>query len=242
MNPRIGLEQAQTFIGCHLRPASGPAHRRRMAVTISRQAGAGAWIVARELAARLDQRAPAEDVKWTVFDKELVEQVLEDHNLPKKLAQFMPEDRVSMVDDMVTELLGLHPPSWNLAHASSESILRLAALGNVILIGRGANVITMKLPHMVHVRLVGSVEKRIERVMDYLKLERKAAVEFVQKADRGHQRYVREQFKVEIDNPLLYDLIVNTDRVTCEQAAELVAEVLLRRVATEEAKSGTQTS
>ncbi len=212
-----------------------------MAVTLSRQAGAGAWIVARELAARLDQRAPAEDVKWTVFDKELVEHVLENHNLPKKLVSFMPEDRVSMLEDMVTELLGLHPPSWNLVRATSDTILRLAAVGNVILIGRGANVITMKLPHMVHVRLVGSLEKRIERVMEYLKLERKAAVEFVEKADRGHHRYLREHFKVEIDNPLLYDLIINTDRVTCEQAAELIAEMLLRRAASEEARSGTHT-
>ena len=232
----MGLEQAHAFIGCHLRPAAAPLPRLRMAVTISRQAGAGAWIVARELAARLDQCAPAGEVKWTVFDKELVEHVLDDHNLPKKLVSFMPEDRVSMLDDMVTELLGLHPPSWNLARATSDTILRLAAVGNVILIGRGANVITMKLPHMVHVRLVGSQEVRIQRVMEYLKLERRAAVEFVEKADRGHNRYLREHFKAEIDNPLLYDLIINTDRVACERAAKLIADVLLRRMAALEAK------
>lgn len=208
-----------------------------MAVTISRQAGAGAWIVARELAALLDRRAPAEEVKWTVFDKELVEHVLDDHNLPKKLVGFMPEDRVSMLDDMVTELLGLHPPSWNLVRATSDTILRLAAVGNVILIGRGANLITMKLPHMVHVRLVGSLENRIQRVMEYLKLDRKTAVEFVERADRGHHRYLREHFKAEIDNPLFYDLIINTDRVSCERAAELIADVLLQHVAAVEARS-----
>ncbi len=228
MNMLPGLEQAQSFISCHMRPATRPPVPRRLAVTISRQAGSGAWIVARELAGILDRRAPADGVKWTVFDKELVEKVLEDHHLPKKLADFMPEDRVSMLNDTITELLGLHPPSWTLARASSETILKLAELGNVILIGRGANLITARLHHVFHVRLVGTLERRIQRVIEHLQLERKPAAEFVERADRGHGRYIREHFKAEIENPLLYDLVINTDRIDCSQAAELIAESLLR--------------
>lgn len=223
-----GLEQAQSFISCHVRPAGRPTPPRRLAVTFSRQAGSGAWLVARELAGVLDKRAPAEGVKWTVFDKELVEKILEDHNLSKRLAEFMPEDRVSMLDDMITEVLGLHPPSWTLARSASDTILKLAELGNVILIGRGSVLITAKLPHVLHVRLVGSIEHRIRRVMEQLKLERKAAIEFIERADRGHARYVREHFKAEIENPLLYDLVLNTDRVDIPFAAQLIADTLLR--------------
>jgi hypothetical protein len=223
------LEQAQAFISCHVRPPSPTPPRRRLTVTLSRQTGTGAWFVAKELAALLDQRAPGDGVKWTVFDKELVEKVLGEHNLPQKLAEFMPEDRVSFLSDMVTELLGLHPPSWNLLRATSESILKLAELGNVILIGRGGNVITAKLTHVFHVRLVGTLERRIQRVMEHLQLERKPAIDFIERADRGHHRYLREHFKVEIDNPLLYDLIINTDRIDCSDAALLIADALLRR-------------
>lgn len=228
MNLPQGLEQAQSFISCHVRPATRPQPPRRLAVTFSRQAGSGAWLVARELAGLLDQRAPDEGVKWTVFDKELVEKVLEDHNLSKQLAEFMPEDRVSMLNDMITEILGLHPPSWTLARSTSDTILKLAELGNVILIGRGSVIITAKLPHVLHVRLVGSIEHRIRRVMEQLKLDRKAAAEFIEKADRGHARYVREHFKTEIENPLLYDLVINTDRIEIPFAAQLIADTLLR--------------
>jgi cytidylate kinase len=114
-------------------------------------------------------------------------------------------------------------------HAATDTILKLAELGNVILIGRGANLITAKLDHVLHVRLVGSLEKRIARVAEHLSLEPKAAREFVEKADRGHQRYIREHFKAEIENPLLYDLVINTDRISCEQAAVLIADTLLNR-------------
>jgi hypothetical protein len=229
MEPHKGLEQAQAFLQCQLRPAQRPPSRPRLAVTLSRQTGSGAWRVAQCLARLLDRRVPDPELKWTVFDKELVEKVLADHHLPQKLAEFMPEDRVSMLEDMMTELLGLHPPSWTLFHATVETILKLAELGHVILIGRGANVVTAKLPHVIHVRLVGSLERRVERVMADRGLDRKQALEFIEKEDRGRARYLREHFKAEIDDPLLYDLILNTDRISCELAAELIAEALLRR-------------
>jgi cytidylate kinase len=229
METHKGLEQAQAFIQCHVRPPPPATRRPKLAVTISREVGSGAWLVARELAVILDRRAPREDVKWTVFDKELVSKVLTDHHLPDKLAEYMPEDRVSLLEDMVTELLGLHPPSWDLYRATAETILKLAELGHVILIGRGANVVTARLPHVLHVRLVGSHERRVQRVMEMLKLDRKAALEFMEKADRGRMRYLREHFKADINDPLQYDLIINPDRIACEQAAQLVADALLRR-------------
>lgn len=229
MEPHKGLEQAQAFLQCQLRPAQRPPTRPRLAVTISRQTGSGAWRVARCLAELLDRRVPDPELKWTVFDKELVEKVLADHHLPQKLAEFMPEDRVSMLEDMMTELLGLHPPSWTLFHATVETILKLAELGHVILIGHGANVVTAKLPHVFHVRLVGSLERRLERVMADRGLDRKQAREFIEKEDRGRTRYLREHFKAEIDDPLLYDLILNTDRISHEQAAALIAEAALSR-------------
>ncbi len=229
MEPHKGLEQAQAFLQCQLRPAQRPPTRPRLAVTISRQTGSGAWRVARCLAELLDRRVPDPELKWTVFDKELVEKVLADHHLPQKLAEFMPEDRVSMLEDMMTELLGLHPPSWTLFHATVETILKLAELGHVILIGHGANVVTAKLPHVFHVRLVGTLERRIERVMADRGLDRKQAREFIEKEDRGRARYLREHFKAEIDDPLLYDLILNTDRISPEQAAALIAEAAVSR-------------
>jgi hypothetical protein len=229
MEAHKGIEQAQAFLQCQLRPAQRPPGRPRLAVTLSRQTGSGAWRVAQHLATLLDRRLPDPELKWTVFDRELVEKVLADHHLPKKLAEFMPEDRVSLLEDMMTELLGLHPPSWTLVRAVSETILKLAELGHVILIGRGANVITAKLPHVLHVRLVGSFEKRLARVMESRGWDARQAREFIEKEDRGRARYLREHFKAEIDDPLLYDLVFNTDRLSCELVAELIAEAAVRR-------------
>lgn len=230
MEPHKGLEQAQAFLQCQLRPAQRPPRRPRLAVTISRQTGSGAWQVAQHLARLLDQRVPDPELKWTVFDRELVEKVLADHHLPQKLAAYMPEDRVSLIEDMMTELLGLHPPSWTLFHATVETILKLAELGHVILIGRGAHVVTARLPHVFHVRLVGSLERRIERVKATRGLDAAQARAFIEREDRGRARYLREHFKAEIDDPLQYDLVINTDRLEGEQAGALIAEAAVHRL------------
>jgi cytidylate kinase len=233
MTSSLLTERCLTFINSQLQPASaaaeGASPARKLAVTLSRQTGSGAWQVAERLAEYLEERAPAENRRWTVFDRELVEKVLEDHNLPKKLAQYMPEDRVSAIEDMMHEVLGLAPASWTLVHQTMETVLKLAELGQVILIGRGANLITSRLGHMFHVRLVGSLEKRVARVREYYKFDQRAAAEFILKTDRGRQRYLKEHFKVEGENPLLYDLVINTDRITCADAAVLIGDAMLRR-------------
>jgi len=51
----------------------------------------------------------------------------------------------------------------------------------------------------------------------------------VQKEDRGRQRYLRKYFRADIDDPLIYHLVINTDRFSEDQAARLIAEAVLRR-------------
>ena len=172
-------------------------------------------------------KAGAGPPPWTVFDRNLVEKVLEDYHLPARLARFMPEDRVSEIDDVLQDLCGLHPPSLTLVEKTTDTILRLAELGNVILIGRGANVVTSQLKQVFHVRLVGSLEKRVEQVQKSLSLGRKAAMEFIYLEDRGRRRYLKKYFGKDIDDPLLYHVVVNTDRTGHKQAARMIVAAML---------------
>lgn len=231
MSSALDLNRCLAFINCQLRPAARPALAskngwRWRAVTISRLAGAGAHEVAEKLAEYLETHLTPES-SWAVFDRNLVEKVLEDHHLPARLAKFMPEDRVSEIQSTMDELFGLHPPSWTLVQKSSETILHLAELGNVILIGRGANVVTSKFDNVFHVRLVGSLEKRLAYVQKERQLERNAAVQFIHDEDRGRRRYLRQYFHKDVDDPLLYHIVLNTDLVGYEGAARIVGSALV---------------
>jgi hypothetical protein len=235
MSTQPGLDRALSFISCHLQPAGkGQVSHEddvpRRAVTISRQAGSGAHAVAERLAPLLQARTPKDAPPWTIFDRNLVDKVLQEHNLPERLVKFMPEDRTSEISDTMEELFGLHPPSWLLVRKVTETILHLAELGNVILIGRGAAVVTANLSHVFHVRLVSALEKRLQRIQELNHLSKKAALEFIQQEDRGRERYLKKYFEADVDDPLLYDLTINTDRISHHQAANLIAETILNGV------------
>ena len=149
MNTNVGIDRCFSFINCHLQ-APKPHHPEETGivrcVTVSRQSGCGAHVFAEELARRLQSHSPENTAPWTIFDRTLVEAVLQDHHLPTRLAAFMPEDRVSQMHDIIQDLFSLHPPTETLVRQTSETILRLAELGNVIILGRGANIITARLP------------------------------------------------------------------------------------------------
>jgi cytidylate kinase len=76
---------------------------------------------------------------------------------------------------------------------------------------------------------VGSLEKRIGRAQEDYNLDREAALEFVKKEDRGRRCYLRENFDKDIDDPLLYHLIINTDLIDCDDAACLVGDEVIKR-------------
>lgn len=225
-----GLEKSFSFINLQLQPGGPPsqAHSaRRRFVTLSRQGGCAAHAVGEKLAEILQRRDPGPRAPWTVFDRELVIKMLEDHHLPQRLAEFMPEDRVSEITDIMDEVFDLRPSSWSLVEKGCETALRLAELGDCILIGRGANFITRRLKQGFHVRLIGSVERRAQMYAQGQKVSFKEARAAVLKQDSARAKYVKKYFREDVDDPLNYDLLLNVDHFSVDAAAQVIAEGLL---------------
>lgn len=192
------------------------------AVTISYQSGSGAHEIAQRLTEAMQATEPKGAILWTVFDRHLVEKVLEENELPKALAKFMPENRRSFIQDAMEELVGLRPPSWVMVPKIAETVLHLADAGYVILVGRGANFITAHLPNVFHIRLIAPLPKRIERVQKLDSLTSEEATKFIRDEDRSRNRYSKEHFHKSVDEALAYDLVLNTDRISFSDAVELI--------------------
>jgi cytidylate kinase len=227
----IGLEKCISFIESELQPKgkeSPVSAAMRPAITISRMTGAGGHTVASNLADYLQMHAPNHG-QWTVFDQNLVDKVLEDHHIHKRFADFMQEGHKSMLRDSVEEYIGLHPSTWTLIQKTNATILQLARMGNVILVGRGATVITGKLKNVFHVRLVGSLEKRIEHGQRVYNLDRKSSLNYIKKRDEGRKRYLKDNFDADVDDPLLYHVIINTDLVRYDEAARMIGDEVIAR-------------
>jgi cytidylate kinase len=232
-NASASAEICRSFISTQLQGANKPGvgvmvgKNVRRAVTISRQAACGAVIVADKLAHYLQHHSAGDACPWTVFDRNLIDKVLEDHNLPTRLARFLPEDRVSQLEDIVADVFQVHPPVETIVEQTTETILKLAGLGNVILIGRGGTMITARMPRVLHVRLVAPLEKRIDHANQFYNLTRNEAHKFCLSQDRARERYLKKYFNADINDPLLYHLTINTERFGYDEAAKLIGEAVL---------------
>lgn len=196
-------------------------------VTISRAAGARGNSIAEVLVRELEKndRIPKRH-PWTLFNQNLVQQVIEEHRLPETTAEYFPEDKADDVRAVIAEILGLHHGVYTTVRKTAETIRRIAKAGNTVIVGRGANLITADISNSVHVRLVGNLEIRIRHFAQHFGLSRKQAAAEVVRLDRARKRYIRAHFKADIDDPLLYDLTLNTDRFSDMEAARLIITAL----------------
>lgn len=201
------------------------AHQKTVqpSITISRETGSGAAAIGK-LVLEILQNRNRGPVPWTLFDRNLVEKVIADHALPENLRQYMPEDKARNVNSMIEEVLGLHPDPRTLVEHTVDTVLRLASMGNTIIIGRAGSVITARLPNVLHVRLVAPLASRIRRIRQSRNLTEREAALYIHAADRGRERYVKHYFNEDTADPLHYHMVLNTGMVPDERTARLIAD------------------
>ncbi|MCB9799622.1 MAG: cytidylate kinase-like family protein [Candidatus Omnitrophica bacterium] len=222
------LQAYKSFMECHMRhDGQGNAETERPFVTISRQTGAGGVTIGKAVVEYLRQHDAKARCPWTLFDKNIVQCVIEQHHLSKEVAQFMPEKKISEVNDIIETLFNLHPPAFALVRQTSETMLRLAQVGHVVIVGRGANVVTAGLKDGLHVRLIGSLGVRVKHTAEYYQLTANEAAEKIKKDDQGRRDYLKQNFAKNVDDPYLYDLVINTDHISYEGAAKMIGDAVL---------------
>ena len=223
------LDEWRAYLLAKAREYRIESKKQRPAITISRETGAAAITIGQMVTESFQSLEKTHS--WALFDQNIVKAVLEDQGLPKRLEEFIKEDGKPALKDAFEELLGLHPSTPALVQSVTRTILKLANAGGVVLIGRGAHIICAKLPHAFHVRLVAPFESRVQHVADYFKLSKKEAP-IRQKADRVRKQYVRRNFGVDVTDPHHYHIVVNTDKLSYQEAAKIIVEAASRHCAT----------
>jgi cytidylate kinase len=105
-----------------------------------------------------------------------------------------------------------------------EQVIRVSAdRGDVVIVGRGAQVILAGRPDTLHVRLVAPLSFRCRRVAAREGMGLAEATELVRRVDRDRERYLRQYYQVNWGDSTLYHLTLNTERTGVELAARLIA-------------------
>lgn len=228
MKPIRSLDVCKTFVESQALRAPDIIAPPLPVVTISRASGARGVTISDLLCQYLQTNETDPTPPWTVFDRNLIEQVLADHELPARMAKFMPEDRIPMISSAVEELLGLHPSPYDQVRQTAETVVRLGHMGRVILVGRGSQMLLADFPQALHVRITGSKNRRAQHLGEFYHLKPSAALEMLEREDTAQRRYLRTHYHCDIDDPMLYHMVINTDRLTSEDVATMIGDAVFR--------------
>ena len=103
-------------------------------------------------------------------------------------------------------------------------IFEVAKKGDALFFGKGSQLLLNSFNCALHVLVTGSPEKRIQRLMDEKKVDREIAEKMIRRSDQDKKGFLRFAFEEDWLNPNLYDLVLNTDKLTPDSAAKMVME------------------
>ena len=92
-----------------------------------------------------------------------------------------------------------------------------------VIVAHAASVALSKRAGALRVLVTASPETRGARLAEAKGLDERAAAKIVEESDAGRADYLKRFYGLRAEPPTLYDLVVNTDRLSLERAASLIA-------------------
>jgi cytidylate kinase len=125
---------------------------------------------------------------------------------------------------------GLFSPTVPPMSASLEGYVRMVGLvirglareGNVLILGRGGQVLLKNYPNALHIQTVSPLSIRTEVIMARHGLDKREAQHRVRASDHARSDYLRRYHGVHWLDPTLYHLVINTGRVPVATAVDLI--------------------
>jgi cytidylate kinase len=116
----------------------------------------------------------------------------------------------------------------NAGHTSLfESLnLELASKGDVVIVGRGAQIVLKDVPGVFKTRIVAPREIRIRRVAEAQKVTPSEAADFVDRYDAQRRALIRTIYDKDLKDWDLYDMVLNTTNYTVETGSEIICKAV----------------
>lgn len=187
-------------------------------VTISRQWGSGGTNIAKVVAKELDFR---------LYDKEIIDRMAELSGVNPRHIEYHEDGEGGVVNDLVLQLLdGKRPTAAGYLRVLVRALKHIGREGNAVIVGRAANFV---LPLAFNVRIVAPEDLRIARLAELHDTDTRSARRMVINSDRNRYRFIRANFGADWNDPMFYDLVINTEQFSIEHAAELIVHGFLSR-------------
>lgn len=165
-----------------------------------------------------------------VYDREIVEHIATDSRVRVETVETLDEVVQSRLDDYVSAIFRERNfDQSDYLRALTRSIMALWGHGSCVLIGRGASHIVYR-KNALAVRVIAPANWRVKWLVDHHQISPDEADRRLQRHDAERAAFIRRLFGADIDDPLIYDVVINRVGMSDEECAELIVEAFKKKM------------
>jgi cytidylate kinase len=187
-------------------------------VTVSHEMGSGGAEIGAALAERLGYR---------YVDQDMITQAAHQYGVGEEKLTQLDETKPSLFERFDVE-------TRQYITVLQSALLDVAELDNVVLMGRGGQVLLRGITHVLRIRVMAPFDMRVKRVMKKMagrmgeSVDVRTTAEMVRRND--HEKFGRMRYLYDVDwgDPALYDAVINTDKLSIEAGVDLIIGLLHR--------------
>jgi cytidylate kinase len=194
-------------------------------ITISRQYGSGGWAAGEKVAARL---------RYRFVDQAMLDKVAQDAKVSVQSVQDIEKSAgdgwLSFFNELASSLAVVrHVPGISSEFDEEKYrlflkrvILEVAARGDTVIVGRGAQMILNDRPDVIRISLVAKDEDRIKTLMKRYGYDEKKADTVAYREEKKRLAFLRGFGVADPEDPVLYHATINTSLVGDDGTADLI--------------------
>ena len=207
-------------------------------ITVSRQAGSMGHRIAREI---------SNDLRYSYVDKRLMARVISRMTIfPNDIARLKEDEKI--FGTLITGISELTRQTvqgsfvftdrekrivnWLDTNAALPFVKRVVRHfgreGNSVVVGRGSQFILQDFPGVIHIRLLASMEYRINHLREnhYLRQDDATLRQRIKSEDHRRREFLKTHFKESGEDPLLYHMVINRSKIPKEKEQDMILQLI----------------
>ncbi len=200
-----------------IRTEEKKADERISVITISREPGSGGNILAERLSQQLE---------FDLFYQEFIHKMAESAHVSIRLLETLDEKGASVLEEWISSLVDKRHlwPDRYLQHLM-KIIGTIGKHGRAVIVGRGANFV-LPSEKRLGLRVISPLETRTRNVSQAFGVTAAEARSRVLKTESDRKSFIKKYFNEDIQDPLNYDVIINTQDMRIDDAVNAVIGTL----------------
>jgi cytidylate kinase len=187
-------------------------------LTMSHEIGAGGPEIAQKVAERLGSH---------YVDQELISEAALRYGLQEEKLSNLDESKPSLFERFDAE-------TRRYITVLQTALYEFAEKDRVVLMGRAGQWLLRGIPHVLRVRVMAPFDLRVKRLAKKLsgqmgeQTNPRTVHDMARRDDMDKAGRMRYLYEVDVKDPALYDLVINTEKLSIDASVELIAGMLQR--------------